>query len=315
MDTAARVWGLGRSVSLVLTGTIRRNFSAQTSGEVHIANVLKSKFPQASLVKVVDISGGCGAMYEVHVESVEFKGKRLVQQHQMINQVVREAQCGIPGCGDVLPEREGALREESALPHGESPLARRLLAPVRRRRRSGGAMAEYQPARTSIKEKAKHALKLYDIGNKYSDLTLPRASVLVPLLIKNEELHVLLTVRSMQEDILVTPVVAFISDTFRPQPNASEVSDVFILPMHHFLKSEEHSSTPYDRGMLLHFFTFKDRQLHKSFTIWGLTAQICIIVGYLALGQKPLFKVDFDIDNPMASMDKYLMAKYATSKL
>ncbi|XP_069758179.1 peroxisomal coenzyme A diphosphatase NUDT7 isoform X3 [Narcine bancroftii] len=229
-------------------------------------------------------------------------------------------------------------------------------------------MAETRLARTSIKEKVKHALKPYDIGNKYSDLTLPRASVLVPLLIKNEELHVLLTVRSMQlrsnqgevcfpggkqekkdrsdidtalreaqeeigllpdhvevicklvpvinkDDILVTPVVAFISGTFQPQPNANEVSDVFILPMHHFLKSEEHSSKPYDMGGLLHFFTFKDQKLHKSFTIWGFTAQICIIVAYLALGQKPSFKVNFDIDNPMASMDKYLMAKYATSKL
>ncbi|XP_072373930.1 peroxisomal coenzyme A diphosphatase NUDT7-like isoform X2 [Scyliorhinus torazame] len=222
--------------------------------------------------------------------------------------------------------------------------------------------------RTSVKEKAKHVLKTYDVGNKYSDLTLPRASVLVPLLIKNEELQVLLTVRSMKmrssrgevcfpggkqdtrdrteidtalreaqeeiglppdqvevicklvpiinkDDILVTPVVAFIADTFHPQPNADEVSDVFILPLYHFLKSEEHSSTLYDAGMLLHFFTFKDQQLNKSFTVWGLTAQICIIVAFIALGQSPLFKVDFDIDNPFASLEKYLMVKYATSKL
>lgn len=32
-------------------------------------------------------SGGCGAMYEVHIESDEFKGKRTVQQHQLVNQV------------------------------------------------------------------------------------------------------------------------------------------------------------------------------------------------------------------------------------
>lgn len=31
--------------------------------------------------------GGCGAMYEVHVESMEFKGKRTIQQHQLVNQV------------------------------------------------------------------------------------------------------------------------------------------------------------------------------------------------------------------------------------
>ncbi|XP_059849255.1 bolA-like protein 3 isoform X1 [Hypanus sabinus] len=89
MEPAGRLGVLGRSVSLILTSTIRRSFSAQTSGEVHIRNVLKERFPQASSIKVVDISGGCGAMYEVHIESVEFKGKRLVQQHQMINQALK----------------------------------------------------------------------------------------------------------------------------------------------------------------------------------------------------------------------------------
>ncbi|XP_072451953.1 peroxisomal coenzyme A diphosphatase NUDT7 isoform X1 [Chiloscyllium punctatum] len=244
---------------------------------------------------------------------------------------------------------------------------------MRRGTARGGLVQVHQDPRRrcfsrSIKEKVKHVLKTYDVGNKYSDLTLPRASVLVPLLIKNEELHVLLTVRSMKllssrgevcfpggkqdlkdksdietalreaqeeiglpsdqvevicklvpiinkDGILVTPVVAFIGDTFQPQPNADEVSDVFVLPLDYFLKSEEHSSTPYETGMLVHFFTFKDRHLHKTFTIWGLTAQLCIIVAYVALGQKPLFKVDFDIDDPFTSMEKYLMAKYATSKL
>lgn len=31
--------------------------------------------------------GGCGAMYEIHIESEEFKEKRTVLQHQMVNQV------------------------------------------------------------------------------------------------------------------------------------------------------------------------------------------------------------------------------------
>jgi hypothetical protein len=33
------------------------------------------------------ILGGCGAMYEIKIESEEFKEKRTVQQHQMVNQV------------------------------------------------------------------------------------------------------------------------------------------------------------------------------------------------------------------------------------
>lgn len=31
--------------------------------------------------------GGCGAMYEIHIESEDFREKRTVQQHQMVNQV------------------------------------------------------------------------------------------------------------------------------------------------------------------------------------------------------------------------------------
>lgn len=86
----ARIQQLGRCMTLVLTATMRRKFSTLPNGEVRIANILKKTFPQASVVKVVDISGGCGAMYEVHVESVEFKGKRVVQQHQMINQALKD---------------------------------------------------------------------------------------------------------------------------------------------------------------------------------------------------------------------------------
>lgn len=52
--------------------------------------MLRSRFPLAASVRVVDISGGCGAMYEVHVESKEFQDKRTVQQHQMVNEALQE---------------------------------------------------------------------------------------------------------------------------------------------------------------------------------------------------------------------------------
>ncbi|TSL68244.1 Beta,beta-carotene 15,15'-dioxygenase [Bagarius yarrelli] len=64
-----------------------RFFSTSTEGEIRITKILKEKFPQASSLKVVDISGGCGAMYEIHIESDDFRGKRIVQQHQLVNQV------------------------------------------------------------------------------------------------------------------------------------------------------------------------------------------------------------------------------------
>nr|XP_054749632.1 bolA-like protein 3 [Lytechinus pictus] len=58
-----------------------------TEGEGRIKTVLQDKFPTATSIEVEDISGGCGAMYQIHVESDVFKGKRTVQQHMMVNKV------------------------------------------------------------------------------------------------------------------------------------------------------------------------------------------------------------------------------------
>lgn len=52
--------------------------------------------------------------------------------------------------------------------------------------------------RKSIKDKAKISLKKYDVGDKFSHLPLTKASVLMPLMVKDEKLHVLFTVRSMK---------------------------------------------------------------------------------------------------------------------
>ncbi|XP_008335245.1 bolA-like protein 3 [Cynoglossus semilaevis] len=81
---------LGNNRRAAVCQQLHRSLSTQTDGEVRIANILKEKFPTASSLKVVDISGGCGAMYEIHVESNEFKGKRTVQQHQLVNQALKD---------------------------------------------------------------------------------------------------------------------------------------------------------------------------------------------------------------------------------
>lgn len=52
--------------------------------------------------------------------------------------------------------------------------------------------------RMSIKERTKEKLRKYDIGTKYSHLPFPKASVLVPVFVKDGKLHFLLTVRSMK---------------------------------------------------------------------------------------------------------------------
>jgi len=64
---------------------LKKNYNP---GELKLINLLRNKFPNAKTIEVNDISGGCGSMYEVFVETNEFKNIRKVKQHQMVNQVL-----------------------------------------------------------------------------------------------------------------------------------------------------------------------------------------------------------------------------------
>ncbi|CAM9337985.1 unnamed protein product [Discosporangium mesarthrocarpum] len=44
----------------------------------------------ASRAVVEDISGGCGSMYRIEVESPRFMGKALVAQHRMVKDALKE---------------------------------------------------------------------------------------------------------------------------------------------------------------------------------------------------------------------------------
>ncbi|KAI3420319.1 hypothetical protein GPALN_003629 [Globodera pallida] len=56
-----------------------------------VTKILRAKFSETdgSQVHVEDISGGCGAMFHVRVESPQFSGVTRVNQHKMINEVLR----------------------------------------------------------------------------------------------------------------------------------------------------------------------------------------------------------------------------------
>lgn len=56
--------------------------------EAKLISLLRTRFPNARHIDVVDISGGCGAMYTVYVETIDFKGVKKVRQHQMVNDVL-----------------------------------------------------------------------------------------------------------------------------------------------------------------------------------------------------------------------------------
>jgi stress-induced morphogen len=45
---------------------------------------------QPSALKVTDISGGCGSMFSIEITSQSFKGQSLVQQHRMVQDLIKD---------------------------------------------------------------------------------------------------------------------------------------------------------------------------------------------------------------------------------
>ncbi|KAJ9601317.1 hypothetical protein L9F63_000539 [Diploptera punctata] len=61
-----------------------------SAAEKRVKDILQNRFPQAKTIDVVDISGGCGAMFEIVIESQDFKGLSTVKQHRLINEALKE---------------------------------------------------------------------------------------------------------------------------------------------------------------------------------------------------------------------------------
>ena len=59
------------------------------SSEESIREKLVSSL-QATFAEVEDISGGCGSMYKLEVESELFRGVSMVKQHQMVTNSLKD---------------------------------------------------------------------------------------------------------------------------------------------------------------------------------------------------------------------------------
>ncbi|XP_073984930.1 bolA-like protein 3 [Rhodnius prolixus] len=70
----------------------RRLLSASPpeNAENKLKRILNINFPQAETIEVVDVSGGCGAMYDISIKSPEFKGLSIVKQHKLVTEVLKE---------------------------------------------------------------------------------------------------------------------------------------------------------------------------------------------------------------------------------
>lgn len=55
-----------------------------------IQEILRQRFPAAKLILVEDTSGGCGAMFNVSIETKEFKGLTIMKQHKLVYEVLKD---------------------------------------------------------------------------------------------------------------------------------------------------------------------------------------------------------------------------------
>mmetsp|Transcript_6206 Transcript_6206/g.38575 ORF Transcript_6206/g.38575 Transcript_6206/m.38575 type:complete len:98 (-) Transcript_6206:916-1209(-) len=67
-----------------------RGFSALANSETDIKEKLLRHIPGNRTVDVQDTSGGCGTFYSIRVVADEFKGKSVIEQHKMINSILKE---------------------------------------------------------------------------------------------------------------------------------------------------------------------------------------------------------------------------------
>jgi len=91
LATAAAMAGRRRLTGCFTTAFCRSLSDRQPSeAEAKLVSTLRSRFPSASAIIVEDVSGGCGAMFEVSVEAPDFKGVRLVNQHKMVTEALEK---------------------------------------------------------------------------------------------------------------------------------------------------------------------------------------------------------------------------------
>ncbi|OMJ27931.1 BolA-like protein 3 [Smittium culicis] len=79
--------GTNNPFSIRFYSSFQKEFS--TEGEKVIFGKLKESLEPTSL-KVTDISGGCGSMYMIEIQSNLFRDLKKIKQHMMINKVLKD---------------------------------------------------------------------------------------------------------------------------------------------------------------------------------------------------------------------------------
>lgn len=88
----SRILANGRPVlgAIKQTGVnVKRYQSSMDEYEQKIYQILAKELDPKNL-EVRDVSGGCGSMFSIDIESDKFKGMTMIKQHRLVNQILKE---------------------------------------------------------------------------------------------------------------------------------------------------------------------------------------------------------------------------------
>ncbi|XP_026478145.1 bolA-like protein 3 [Ctenocephalides felis] len=79
-----------RNISILSRIWSGKKAESAVQSETEIKTILAKKFPNAKSIEVQDVSGGCGAMFEIAVEAADFKGMSTINQHRLITNTLKD---------------------------------------------------------------------------------------------------------------------------------------------------------------------------------------------------------------------------------
>ncbi|CAF0746037.1 unnamed protein product [Didymodactylos carnosus] len=75
---------------LVQKRYITVNDANLNAGEKKLIKILEKRFPEATKISVSDVSGGCGASYEINIISSKFKNMKTINQHRQVSEALAD---------------------------------------------------------------------------------------------------------------------------------------------------------------------------------------------------------------------------------
>lgn len=81
---------LNRNFIRPLTSSYQKLSLKNNATMINIESKLRNSFNNIDMLDISTVNGDCGQSYFIKIQSGEFLGKSLLDQHRMINEIIKE---------------------------------------------------------------------------------------------------------------------------------------------------------------------------------------------------------------------------------